>query len=98
MRVTFNPAARRELREARDFYEDEREGLGAEFVAAVEDAILLLQTHPEAAPQVAPQVRLHVIKRFPYSIIYSRLQKNHLGILAIAHQSRRPFYWIGRLS
>lgn len=31
MRITFHPAARRELRDARDHYEDEREGLGEDF-------------------------------------------------------------------
>lgn len=97
MRITFNPAARRELRDARDVYEDEREGLGDEFVAAVEEAIDLLRRHPEAAPQIAPQVRRCVVRRFPYSVIYTFLQKDHLSILAVAHQSRRPFYWIGRL-
>lgn len=97
MRITFHPAARRELRDARDRYEDEREGLGDEFLAKVGEATDLLADYPKSAPEVAPQVRRCVVGRFPYSIIYTLLDKDHLSILAVAHQSRRPFYWIGRL-
>ncbi len=97
MRITFHPAARRELREARGFYEKERERLGEEFLARIVEATDLIATHPKAAPEIVPQVRRCVVGRFPYSLIYTLLKKEHLSILAVAHQSRRPFYWIGRL-
>ncbi|WP_239190188.1 type II toxin-antitoxin system RelE/ParE family toxin [Candidatus Nitrotoga sp. HW29] len=32
---------------------------------------------------------------FPYSLIY-RLQDNTVCVIAIAHHSRRPGYWVGR--
>jgi plasmid stabilization system protein ParE len=32
------------------------------------------------------------VKRFPYSVFY-RLREDHVRILAVAHQKRRPFYW-----
>lgn len=97
MRITFHPAARRELREAHDRYEGEREGLGDDFLAKVGEATDLLADYPKSAPEVAPQVRRRMVDRFPYSIIYTLLDKNHLSILAVAHHRRRPFYWIGRL-
>jgi toxin ParE1/3/4 len=97
MRVTIHPAARRELREARDYYEDKVKGLGKDFLARFSESLALLSAHPEAGSGIAPEVRRHLIVRFPYSVIYTLLTRDHLSVLAVAHQSRRPLYWIGRL-
>ncbi|WP_438003790.1 hypothetical protein [Sorangium sp. So ce321] len=40
-------------------------------------------------------VRWWLVRRFPYSVLY-RVRDDHIRILAIAHQNRRPFYWRGR--
>lgn len=96
MRYSFHPAADRELLKAFNYYEDRVERLGYDFLSEVEDAVQFLLAHPEAAPRVAAEVRSYTMDRFSYSIIY-RVRKDHLRILAVAHQSRRPFYWIGRL-
>lgn len=93
----IHPAADRELFEAFNYYEDQVEGLGYDFMAEVEESVRFLLAYPDAAPQVAPGVRSRVLSRFPYSIIYYRVGKERLEILAVPHQSRRPFYWIGRL-
>lgn len=95
-RPSVHPAANRELLEAFDYYEDQVAGLGEAFLIQFEESVSFLMTHPEAAPQLTSEVRHHPLSRFPYSIIY-RLLKGHLRILAVAHQRRRPFYWIGRL-
>lgn len=96
MRYSFHPAANRELLEAFNHYEDQVEQLGFRFLQEVEKAVGLLLVYPEAAPRIAGEVRCYTLNRFPYSIIY-RLRRDRLRILAIANQSRRPFYWIGRL-
>lgn len=95
-RYIFHPAANRELLEAFNHYEDQVEGLGDDLLQEVERAIQLLLAYPEAAPRVTSEVRRYTLNRFPYSLIY-RARKDRLRILAIAHQSRRPLYWIGRL-
>lgn len=97
MQYRFHPAADRELFEAFNYYEDQVAGLGYDFMAEVEESVRFLLAYPDAAPQVAPGVRSRTLGRFPYSIIYYRVRKERLEILAVPHQSRRPFYWIGRL-
>src|SRR5262245_773667 len=96
MRYSFHPAADRELLRAFNHYQDLGERLGYRLLDEVESAIRLLLEYPEAAPRVMAEVRRYPLNRFPYSIFY-RLRKDHLRILAVAHQSRRPLYWIGRL-
>ena len=96
MRYSFHPAADRELLEAFNHYQDLGERLGYGFLDEVEEAVRFLLEYPEGAPRIKAEVRRYSLSRFPYSIFY-RLRKDHLRILAVAHQSRRPFYWIGRL-
>ena len=40
-------------------------------------------------------VRKRALDRFPYDLFYS-FDENLLSILAVAHQKRRPDYWIER--
>lgn len=93
--VSFDPAACRELEEAADFYDFERPGLGAEFLAAVQEALRELTDFPESYPVLLGKTRKLVVGRFPYSIMYW-LDGDDIVVSAIAHQSRRPGYWRDR--
>jgi hypothetical protein len=94
--VGFHPAARHELLEAADFYDLESRGLGTEFLNEVERAMVNIIAHPEASPALLGSVRKRAIARFPYSVVYS-VSEVGVCVSAIAHNSRRPFYWRGRL-
>ncbi|MHB1344126.1 MAG: hypothetical protein ACYCX3_07180, partial [Thermoleophilia bacterium] len=48
------------VREAADFYDLERPGLGAEFLDAVEGTMRRVIAHPESSPVVLGQVRSRV--------------------------------------
>jgi len=95
-RVGFHPDAKREMREAADFYDLERPGLGAEFLDAVEGTMRRVIEHPESSPTVLGQVRRCRVTRFPYSVVFS-VRGGGIFVSAIAHHSRRPFYWQSRL-
>jgi plasmid stabilization system protein ParE len=94
--VGFHPDARRDLREAADFYDLERQGLGTEFLAEIEQTILRVIEYPEASPIALGQVRRCEVSRFPYSVLYSA-RDGGVYVSAVAHNSRRPFYWRDRL-
>jgi hypothetical protein len=36
------------------------------------------------------------VRRFPYHVVYIELP-DRLQVLAVAHDRRRPAYWVGRL-
>ena len=95
-RVGFHPDAKREMREAADFYDLERLGLGAEFLDAVEVTMRQVIEHPESSPVVLGRVRKCRVVRFPYSVVYS-VRGGGIFVSAVAHDSRRPFYWQSRL-
>ena len=94
-RVSFHELAEFELYDAAVFLENEREGLGLRFLSAVQDALGHIQQHPEASPIIIEDIRCKLLRRFPYSIIYS-IKPDRIRILAVANQKRRPFYWRGR--
>jgi toxin ParE1/3/4 len=93
--VIFHELAEDELNEAAAYYAHARPGLGEAFVAEVQHAVDLLAASPLAGRAVEKEVHWWLVKRFPYSVLY-RVRDDHIRILAIAHQKRRPFYWRGR--
>jgi hypothetical protein len=94
-RVSFHELAEIELNDAAIFFENEKEGLGLRFLAAMQAAVTHIQEHPQASPVIIKDVRRKVLRRFPYSIIFS-IKPDRIRILAVASQRRRPFYWRGR--
>jgi len=94
-KVSFHELAEFELNDAAIFFENELTGLGLRFLSAVEAATVHIQQHPEASPIIAKNVRRKVLRKFPYSVMFS-IQPDRIRILAIANQRRRPFYWRGR--
>lgn len=93
--VTFHELAEQELFDAASYYEAHRPGLGRAFIDEVEDAVAQICDHPEAAPVVRGTVRRKLVRRFPYSLMYSEVSGG-IRILAVANQKRRPMYWYGR--
>jgi hypothetical protein len=96
MNIQFLKPAQEELDEAISYYNYQRQGLGNEFLVEVLKTIDLIQQHPLAWRQVSTRLRRCLMKRFPYSVIYS-CQGDKLLLVAIAHLHRKPNYWLGRV-
>jgi hypothetical protein len=94
-RASFHELAEFELNDAAAFFESKTAGLGVRFVSAVEKAVAEIEQHPQASPIIHQRIRRKLVRRFPYSIMFT-IKPDHLRILAIANQKRRPFYWRGR--
>jgi plasmid stabilization system protein ParE len=95
VQVVFHPAARDELREAREWYEVQHVGLGDDLGGVVSLAIARIREFPDAYPEVLPTVRRAVLTRFPYSLFYRRRPSNPdaVEILAVFHHRRDPATW-----
>jgi plasmid stabilization system protein ParE len=93
--LSFNDQARGEIQEAAHYYGLESPTLRAAFLATIDAALAQLLAHPEAAPVARGTIRRKPLRRFPYSLLYT-LRPGEIRILAVMHQSRRPYYWSGR--
>ncbi len=96
MSLIFHKAAREELKEATEYYEGRREGLGEEFAEEAKNALARVQSHPEAWTLLAEGVQCCRLKRFPYGAIYT-LRGDDIYVVAIMDLRRKPGYWANRL-
>lgn len=103
MRVDLHPEARVEFRSATFWYEERRDRLGDEFVAAVAVTLQRIGEAPESFPrwpgtrQDSPSIRKAIVEGFPYLIAFEQ-QQDYCLVLGVAHQKRRPLYWFTRAS
>ena len=96
MKFRYEPAARRELDDAIDFYDQQRIGLGDEFLDEVEHAVALLTENTELGRGLRENHRFFLLYRFPFRLVYA-LEDSGIRIIAVAHQKRRPDYWRRRV-
>lgn len=68
--VLVRTKAERDLKEARDWYEGKRPGLGDEFLDEVAVAMSVLATVPERERLYFRQFRRLLLRRFPYKVFY----------------------------
>lgn len=94
--VHWHEAAEDELLDEIGYLELQAPGLGRQFYAEVTRGEKLIAEFPEAAAEIRPGIRKRMLRKFRYSLLYS-IEKQVVLILALAHHSRRPGYWIGRM-
>jgi plasmid stabilization system protein ParE len=90
--LIIRPAAEDDLAEARDWYDAQQDGLGIEFLAAIEDVFDRIQATPELYAREYKGIRRTVTKRFPY-VVYYRLLVESVEVLAVLHGSRSSRLW-----
>lgn len=96
MLVSLSREAQADANEAVDWYFGEGAFLAAdEFANELDQALAMLTTFPSLGGASAHNTRIVPLHNFPYSLIY-RLQADTIRVIAIAHHSRRPGYWVGR--
>jgi toxin ParE1/3/4 len=93
VKIIVHPAATADLNNAAAFYSEQaNKQLGLALITELEKATSLLSGNPELGTPWVAGTRRFVLRRFPFNIVY-RLFPDHLFIIAIAHQKRRPSYW-----
>lgn len=97
MSVWIHPDAEAELAEASEFYARHAGwSIADAFLAEFARALDQLAANPRSSSLGAFGFRLHPFGRFPYTVVYEDDDFLGIRIFAIAHQSRRPGYCVGR--
>lgn len=81
-----------DIRSAYEWYESQRGGLGAEFLAALRERLEAVRDHPESSPVLHRGVRRALLPRFPYLIFYVA-RPERVAVLAVLHHARNPAVW-----
>lgn len=95
--VRYLPEARIESISASNWYDEQRAGLGGEFLSALDAAQDAVVEFPESGSPGEFNTRSRTLHRFPYTLIY-RVTTGGVLVVAVAHQSRRPDYWHVRIN
>ena len=93
--VILRPEALQDLQDARDWYEQQRPGLGAIFAPHAAAAFDGIGQFPELHGLVWQDVRAAPIRRHPY-VIYDRVLPDRVEVFAILHARRDASAWQSR--
>lgn len=96
MKLRILSPAQDEIFRVIDFYDGKAIGLGAEFVEELDRVLEFLRDHPGMGAPFQAETRRLLVRRFPLSVIYST-DEHEIVVIAIAHQSQEPGYWLGRV-
>lgn len=96
LRVVFRRAAKSEFERAALWYDEQRPGLGEEFIREIDDAVSKAALAPQRHPLLFADVRRAVARRFPFAL-YFRVRSDTLVILAVFHSRRDPMIWRRRV-
>ena len=71
------------------WYEDQRQGLGEEFLWQIEKSLSAITNYPLHYQKIYKQFRHISVKRFPYVIVFE-IEGNFVIVYSVFHTSRNP--------
>ena len=90
--LSIREEAYEEIQEAYDWYEEQRQGLGEEFLVAVEGCLKRIAKKPESFQRKYKDFRSALVTRFPFAIFFE-ISNNHIIVYSVFHTSREPLSW-----
>lgn len=90
--LVIRPEAEADISDAYRWYEDQREGLGADFLLCIEEAMDSIKRNPRQYPKIHKDIRRAFIRRFPYDIFYL-VEDDRIVVLAVFHVRWDPQRW-----
>lgn len=82
------------------WYDRAQPGLGSAFLHRVDWTIERIDHAPQSGSPIPgvddAAIRRAPVRRFPYHVVYIVLP-DRVQVLAVAHQRRRPEYWMDRI-
>ncbi len=97
MKYVFHPDALAEYAEAVKCYATQNSQIAQAFINSIEDAVYRVRESSDRYPEIDEDIRRCMVRKFPYTILYS-IEQDYLLIIAVMHCSREPNYWKDRQS
>ena len=94
--LRIRPKAELDVANAVRWYEEQRAGLGDEFVIELDSILRRAILRPLQFPQIKNDIRRALLRRFPYAV-YFRVGEETMDLIAVLHQHRDPGMWERRV-
>jgi len=88
--------AEQDISHAYSWYEQQRAGLGREFITCVDDALASIQLNRLAYVKSYKSARLALVRKFPFIICFL-FETDVVDVIAVFHGHRNPRRWKSRL-
>jgi plasmid stabilization system protein ParE len=95
VKVVLRRAAERDIEQAALWYEQQRPGLGTDFMNAVRHSVSGISQNPEAYPVIVNQIRRALLRGFPYGLFYL-VEGERLVVIGCFHARQSPKRWTTR--
>ena len=96
-KIIIEDLAQLDLKEAYEWYERKKPGLGDELLDELDLTIKKIERNPFHASYYDDKTRTATFERFPYEAIYLVDQTKHeVYVIAISHQHRKPGWFLTR--
>ena len=95
-KLVIAPEVEFDLMQSYAWYEQQRIGLGEEFLSCVDACVQAMLRNPEAHRTVQGNYRRAIVRRFPYAIFYE-YARDTVTVYCVFHSSRDPEKWRQRL-
>jgi plasmid stabilization system protein ParE len=96
-KLIIAPEAGQDIDEAYGWYEQQRAGLGEEFLGCVDACLEGLCRMPQIHAKVHEEYRRALVRRFPYAVFYEYLADT-VTVYCVFHTARDPKKWRQRLA
>lgn len=95
-KLILAPEVEEDLAEAYEWYEQQRLGLGEEFLSCIDASIQTIHRSPQMYEMVYESYRRNLVRRFPYAIFYEYIEDSVI-VYCVANTSQNPQKWRRRL-
>lgn len=95
-RLVLTLEVKQDITEVYTWYENQRIGLGEEFLVSVEASLEAIRRFPELRAPVHENYRRAMVRRFPYCIFYE-FETSTVTVFSVIHTARDPAKWRARL-
>lgn len=89
--------AQQDIEEAYGWFEEQRVGLGEDFLIRVDACIQKICRMPKLYAKIHEEYRRALVRRFPYAVFYEYIGGKVI-VYSIFHTSQDPQKWLHRLA
>ena len=93
--LRLRPESEQDLADAAIWYEEQREGLGNQFLDEALSVFSVISDTPLMFPIVHRNIRRALLHRFPFGVYYL-IESDEIVVVAVMHGSRNPRRWKSR--
>jgi len=90
--IELSENAQSDLRESSEWYDDQKQGLGEEFIEDVQNTFNKISNNPYQFQKVKGSVRRALLQQFSFGVFYI-IKNVKIIVFRVVHTSRSPREW-----